>query len=84
MSNLDIFEGCSLKEAVTLQAVEDYKKALKTLKEAERIVRDAAAVKEECETFFRSEDFLRSAPANTDGEIVIQRIKKEIGYTYED
>lgn len=82
-NNIDILDGCTLTEAVILQAVEDYKEVLKTLKKAERVVQNAVSKKEELESFFKSEDFICSAPANVDGQLVIEAIKAQVGYTYD-
>ena len=56
-----------LADAVILQAVKDYRKALK---------RDNRAVKRECCRFFRSQWFKELT--NIDGELLISKIKSEV------
>ena len=64
-----------LMNAVVLQAADDYRRALKTLKE-DPDDRDAALMKEEVEQFFRSQWF--TALAGIDGDWLIQKLTKEI------
>ena len=56
-----------LANAIILQAVSDYRKALKC---------DARGVKRECVRFFRSEWF--NSLTNLNGEMLIQKLKAEV------
>lgn len=66
-----------LANAIVTQAANDYIWALKALKKQRR-VNFCVAVINENEEFFRSEYFV--ALTNSDGEYLIQRIRKECGY----
>ena len=59
-----------LAEAIVLQAVKDYRKALKC---------DHRSTKRECERFFRSGWFKRLT--TIDGEDLIQRLRSEVRST---
>lgn len=57
----------ALANAIVMQAVKDYQKALKY---------NDTAVKNECERFFRSDWF--TFLTDVDGEIIIQQVQREI------
>ena len=61
--------------AIILQAVKDYRAALKTIKKNPRS-RKASAVRDEVERFFRSEWF--SALTGIDGPALMAKLKEEI------
>lgn len=64
-----------LANAIILQAVRDYRKALKQLSRNPRN-KDAQIVKEECESFFRSGYF--GALSEVDPEYLIRRLNEEV------
>ena len=64
----------NLTNAIVLQAVKDYRKALKGLSLNGK---SSAAVVADCERFFRS-DWYRQL-TNVDGEYLIANIRKEYG-----
>ena len=74
MSDITIYE--SLANAIILQAVKDYRMALKSLKANARN-RTAQADKAEIERFFRSQWY--SALTDVDGEMLIRFLQKEVG-----
>ena len=73
MSNITIYEN--LANAIILQAVKDYRMALKSLKVNSRN-RTAQADKAEIERFFRSQWY--SALTSVDGEMLIRSLQKEV------
>ena len=73
MSNITIYED--LANAIILQAVKDYRMALKSLKANSRN-RAAQADKTEIERFFRSQWY--SALTSVDGEMLIRSLQKEV------
>ena len=64
----------ALRNAVVLQAIKDYRKALKKLKSRRRNVLAESTVKE-VEEFFRSGRF--SLFTEVDGEMLIKRLREE-------
>ena len=62
----------NLANAIILQAVKDYRRALSGCQVDER---DSKSVIEQCETFFRSEWF--RGLTDVDGEYLIKTIRKE-------
>lgn len=74
MSNITIYED--LANAIILQAVKDYRMALKSLKANSRN-RTARADKAEIERFFRSQWY--SALTDVNGEMLIHSLQKEVG-----
>ena len=72
MSNITIYEN--LANAIILQAVKDYRMALKSLKANARN-RTAQADKAEIERFFRSQWY--SALTDVNGEMLIRSLQKE-------
>lgn len=72
MSDITIYEN--LANAIILQAVKDYRMALKSLKANPRS-RMAQADKAEIERFFRSQWY--SALTSVDGEMLIRSLLKE-------
>ena len=64
----------NLANAIVVQAVKDYRKALSGCKVGER---DSKSVIADCERFFQSEWF--SLLTNADGEYLITNIRKEFG-----
>jgi len=70
---MDAYEG--LANAIILQAVKDYRKAIKTLKRHPRY-EPAKAVKAEVEGFFRSE-WYRTLTA-VDGEMLIRKLQEGV------
>lgn len=64
----------NLANAIILQAVKDYRKALSGCKVDKR---DSKSVIAECETFFRSKWFQELT--DVDGEYLITNIRKEYG-----
>lgn len=70
--NKEGFEN--LANAIILQVVKDYRKALSGCKVEKR---DSKSVIAECERFFRSEWFRELT--DIDGEYLITRIRKEYG-----
>ena len=73
MSNITIYED--LANAIILQAVKDYRMALKSLKANSRN-RAAHADKAEIERFFRSQWY--SALTDVKGEMLIRSLQKEV------
>ena len=73
MSNITIYED--LANAIILQAVKDYRMALKRLKANSRN-RTAQADKAEIERFFRSQWY--SALTDVNGEMLIRSLQKEV------
>lgn len=73
MSNITIYEN--LANAIILQAVKDYRMALKSLKANSRN-RTAQADKTEIERFFRSQWY--SALTDVNGEMLIRSLQKEV------
>ena len=73
MSNITIYEN--LANAIILQAVKDYRMALKGLKANPRN-RTAKADKDEIERFFRSQWY--SALTDVNGEMLIRSLQKEV------
>ncbi len=65
-----------LANAIVLQAVEDWRKAVKTLKKRPRY-EAAKQMRDDCEKFFRSEWF--EALTNVDGSIILRKLKQEAG-----
>ena len=72
-SNLNPYE--ELANAIVLQAVRDYREAVKKLSR-ERKNRDAQFTKEECLRFFRSKWF--SQLTELDPEFLIRRLDEEV------
>lgn len=73
MSDITNYEN--LANAIILQAVKDYRMALKSLK-ANRRNRTAMADKDEIERFFRSDWF--SVLTSVDGEMLIRSLQMEV------
>lgn len=73
MSNITIYED--LANAIILQAVKDYRMALKSLKANSRN-RTTQADKAEIERFFRSQWY--SALTDVNGEMLIRSLQKEV------
>lgn len=73
MSNITIYEAVA--NAIILQAVKDYRMALKSLKANPRN-RTAQADKAEIERFFRSQWY--SALTSVDGEMLIRSLQMEV------
>lgn len=73
MSDITNYEN--LANAIILQAVKDYRMALKSLKANPRN-RDALADRNEIERFFRSQWF--SVLTSVDGEMLIRSLKEEV------
>lgn len=65
-----------LANAIVLQAVKDWRKAVKTLKKRPRYAA-AKQMKEECERFFRSEWF--EELTSVDGSVILRKLKQEAG-----
>ncbi len=66
----------ALGNAIVLQAVRDWRMAVRALKERPRY-RLAKSMKEECEFFFRSEWFKTLTDA--DGNVLLRKLKQEEG-----
>lgn len=73
MSDITNYEN--LANAIILQAVKDYRMALKSLKANPRN-RDALADRNEIERFFRSQWF--TVLTSVDGEMLIRSLKEEV------
>ena len=73
MSDITTYEN--LANAIILQAVKDYRMALKSLKANPRN-RTAMADKDEIERFFRSDWF--SVLTSVDGEMLIRSLQMEV------
>ena len=65
-----------LANAIVLQAVKDWRKAVKTLKKRPRY-EAAKQMKEDCERFFRSEWF--EELTSVDGNVILRKLEKEAG-----
>ena len=63
-----------LANAIVLQAVTDYRKVLKLLKEHPKSI-DANRMKKECVNFFNSQWF--SALTNLNGKVLLKKLDKE-------
>ena len=72
MSNITIYED--LANAIILQAVKDYRMALKSLKANSRN-RTVQTDKAEIERFFRSQWY--STPTDVNGEMLVHSLQKE-------
>ena len=68
----DAYEN--LANAIVLQAVKDWRKAVKTLKKHPRY-EPAKQMKEDCERFFRSEWF--EELTSVDGSVILRKLKQE-------
>ena len=66
----------NLANAIVLQAVKDWRSAVRTLKKRPRYD-PAKQMKNECEEFFRSEWF--TVLTNVDGRIILKKLKQEEG-----
>lgn len=65
----------NLANAIVLQAVKDYRDALRTLKKHPRRS-DARSVKSDCERFFRSSWY--QTLTSVDGEILMRKLNEEV------
>ena len=65
-----------LANAIVLQAVKDWRKAVKTLKKRPRY-ETAKQMRDECERFFRSEWF--EELTSVDGSVILRKLKQEAG-----
>lgn len=65
-----------LANAIVLQAVKDWRKAVKTLKKRPRY-EAAKQMRDECERFFRSEWF--EELTSVDGSVILRKLKQEAG-----
>lgn len=65
-----------LANAIVMQAVKDWRKAVKTLKKKTR-KEPAKQMKEECERFFRSQWF--EDLTDVDGSFILRKLKQEAG-----
>ena len=70
----DAYEN--LANAIVLQAVKDWRKAVKTLKKRPRY-EAAIQMRDECERFFRSEWF--EELTSVDGSVILRKLKQEAG-----
>ena len=68
----DAYEN--LANAIVLQAVKDWRKAVKTLKKRPRY-EAAKQMKEECERFFRFDWF--EELTSVDGSVILRKLKQE-------
>ena len=66
----------NLANAIVLQAVKDWRKAVKTLKKRPRY-EAAKQMRDECERFFRSEWF--EELTSVDGSVILRKLKQEAG-----
>lgn len=64
----------SLANAIVLQAVKDWRSAVRTLKKRPRYD-PAKQMKEECERFFRSDWF--EELTSVDGSVILRKLKQE-------
>ncbi len=64
----------NLANAIVLQAVKDWRSAVRTLKKRPRYD-PAKQVRDECERFFRSDWF--EALTEVDGRIILRKLKQE-------
>lgn len=71
--NKSVYEN--LANAIILQAVKDYRDALRTLKKHPRNS-DARATKNDCERFFRSSWY--NTLTSVDGEILMRKLNEEV------
>ena len=65
-----------LANAIVLQAVKDWRKAVKTLKKRPRY-EAAKQMRDDCERFFRSEWF--EELTSVDGSVILRKLKQEAG-----
>lgn len=65
----------NLANAIILQAVKDYRKALKILKRHPRH-KEAKEMVKDCEDFFESKWF--SMLTNIDGKVLMEKLKQEV------
>lgn len=65
----------NLSNAIILQAVRDYRKALKILKRHPRH-KEAKGMVKDCEDFFESKWF--SMLTNIDGKVLMEKLKQEV------
>ncbi len=65
-----------LANAIVMQAVKDWRKAVKTLKKRPRY-EAAKQMRDECERFFRSEWF--EELTSVDGSVILRKLKQEAG-----
>ena len=63
-----------LANGIVLQAVKDWRKAVRTLKKRPRY-EPAKQMRNECERFFRSEWF--EALTSVDGSVILRKLKQE-------
>lgn len=63
-----------LANAIVLQAVKDWRKAVKTLKKRPRY-EAAKQMRDDCERFFRSDWF--EELTNVDGSVILRKLKQE-------
>ena len=66
----------NLANAIVLQAVKDWRSAVRTLKKRPRYD-PAKQMKEECERFFRSDWFEQLT--GVDGSVILRKLKQEAG-----
>lgn len=66
-----------LGNAVILQAVKDYRDAVKKLSRG-KVNNAAEKMKKECEIFFKSEDF--NIFTELDGKVILSQLEKEAEY----
>lgn len=66
----------NLANAIVLQAVKDWRKAVKTLKKRPRY-QAAKQMKDECERFFLSDWF--EELTSVDGSVILRKLKQEAG-----
>lgn len=75
----------NLKEAIVMQAVKDYRKALYEVRKA-RLPRSKREILRrichECESFFRSDWFSQLTSGEIDGERVIEEIRRSPARKY--
>ena len=70
----DAYEN--LANAIVLQTVKDWRKAVKTLKKRPRY-EAAKQMRDECERLFRSEWF--EELTSVDGSVILRKLKQEAG-----
>ena len=70
----DAYEN--LANAIVLQAVKDWRKAVKTLKKRPRY-EAAKQMRDDCERFFRSDWF--EELTSVDGSVILRKLKQEAG-----
>lgn len=66
----------NLANAIVLQAVKDWRKAVKTLKKRPRY-QAAKQMRDECEGFFLSDWF--EELTSVDGSVILRKLKQEAG-----